>query len=241
MKNLSAFGLLAVLALFVSLSSFKASVNAGAEEETRSLPAFTKIGLGYPADVILRKGNNQSVKLEGDAEQLALLITEVKDGQLVIKRKDQDRMFNYDSNQKRVTIYITIPKIEALAVSGSGKILGKDAFKAPSLDLAVSGSGSIKLEASAEKMTSRISGSGQIELEGEGKHSTVSVSGSGSLKGFGFKTNDVKVSISGSGSCEINATTTLKSSISGSGRVFYDGQPSVDSRVSGSGKVQKRA
>ncbi|WP_048922109.1 head GIN domain-containing protein [Rufibacter radiotolerans] len=240
MKNLSAFLFLAVLALVVSLSSFKGAPSI-MQEETRSLPAFTKIGLGYPAEVILRRGNTQSVKLDGDAEQLAQLITEVKDGQLVIKRKDQDRMFNFDTDQKRVTIYITVPQVEALSVSGSGKILGKDSFKATNLELAVSGSGSIKLQASVDKMSSRISGSGNIELEGEGKQSTVAVSGSGSLKGFGFKTNDAKISISGSGSCEINASSTLKSSISGSGRVFYEGQPNVDSRVSGSGKVQKRA
>jgi len=240
MKKFNAFVLLGALALLTSLSAFKGNA-AKAADETRQVAAFTKIGLAYPAHVVLRQGNTQSLKVEGSAEQLADLITEVKDGRLTIRRKEKEGWFGNQNNEKRVNIYITVPRVEALAVSGSGKIEGKDAFKADALDLAVSGSGSIQLEARVEKVTSRISGSGTIELHGQGQQSTVSVSGSGSLKSFGFKTNSAKVSISGSGSCEVNATSTLVSSISGSGRVFYEGKPTVDSRVSGSGTVKKRA
>ncbi|GGK73166.1 head GIN domain-containing protein [Rufibacter glacialis] len=240
MKRFSLFCLLAVLALVGSLSSFKSTRSSLVEDETRSVAPFKKIGLAYPANVILRQGNTQSLRVEGDAEQLAQLVTEVQNGQLTIKRKDRQEWKNESSNKKRVTIYITVPQVEALSVSGSGSIKGEGTFKSATLDLAVSGSGAIQLQAHADKVSSRISGSGNIELKGEGKESTISVSGSGSMKGFEFKTNDAKVSISGSGSCEIHATTSLKSSISGSGRVWYEGSPTIDTRVSGSGTVKKR-
>ncbi|WP_210462608.1 head GIN domain-containing protein [Rufibacter roseolus] len=241
MKKTNLFPLLAVLALIASLSSFRVASRSVFDEQTRNVPAFHAIGLAYPANVILRQGSTQSLKVEGDKDQLADLVTEVKDGRLSIKRKDEDRNWNWSSNNNdRVTIYITVPMVDHLAVSGSGKIKGEGTFKAKSMDLAVSGSGGIQLNANVEDLSSRISGSGSIELRGEGQQSTISVSGSGSLKGFEFKTSDAKISISGSGTCEINATSTLKSSISGSGRVSYEGSPSVDSRVSGSGTVKKR-
>ncbi|ALI98992.1 head GIN domain-containing protein [Rufibacter tibetensis] len=241
MKKTTFFSLLAVLALFASLSSFKVSVRMVADEQTRNVGPFQKIGLAYPANVILRQGSTHSVKVEGDAEQLIQLVTEVQNGKLNIRRKDHDNNNNWSSGKKRVTIYITVPQIEALSVSGSGKIKGEGTFKSASMDLAVSGSGNIQLNANVDNLSSRISGSGSIELQGTGKQSTISVSGSGSMKGYAFKTNDAKVSISGSGSCEINATTSLRSSISGSGKVSYEGSPSVDSRVSGSGSVKKRS
>ncbi|MBC3539508.1 head GIN domain-containing protein [Rufibacter sediminis] len=240
MKRTNFFPLLAVLALLVSLSSFRGANRSVLDEQTRALAAFQKISLAYPADVILRQGSSQSVKVEGDAEQLAQLVTEVENGRLIIKRIDQERDFNWSSNKDRVTIYITVPRVEALSVSGSGKIRGEGTFKGSSLDLAVSGSGNIQLAANVENVSSRISGSGSIELKGEGQQSTISVSGSGSMKGYQFKTSQANVSISGSGSCEVNATSSLKSSISGSGRVMYEGSPNVDSRVSGSGSVKKR-
>ncbi|WP_181304819.1 head GIN domain-containing protein [Rufibacter sp. XAAS-G3-1] len=241
MKKLNIFSLLTVLALFASLSSFRAATNTAiVEEETRTVAPFKKIGLAYPANVILRKGDTQSVKVEGDAEQLDQLITEVEDGKLTIKRKNRQYSNDGSSNNKRVNIYITVPQVEGLSVSGSGKIRSEDTFKSNSLDLAVSGSGNIQLTANAENVTSRISGSGSIELKGQGKQTTVAVSGSGAMRGYDFTTSDAQVSISGSGSCEITATNRLKSSISGSGRVLYAGSPSVDSRVSGSGSVKKR-
>ncbi|WP_192822559.1 head GIN domain-containing protein [Rufibacter sp. LB8] len=237
MKNRSIFSLLSLVVLAISLSSFVSAKRVA--EETRRVDSFTKIGLGYPATLILRQGGTQSLRLQGDSDLLAELVTEVKDGQLRIRTKEGNWNMSWN-NRERVTIYITVPKIEALAVSGSGKITSEDTFKGESLDLAVSGSGKIEVSAKVEKVSSRISGSGSIELTGEGKESTVSVSGSGSLRGYSFATDNTKVSISGSGNCEVNAKSTLKTSISGSGRVSYDGSPSVNSRVSGSGGVKRR-
>jgi hypothetical protein len=240
MKKPVLFPLLAVFALFFSLFSFTIPYRAVDEEQTRNVAPFSKIGLSYPADVVLRQGSTQSVKVEGDAEQLAQLVTEVENGRLSIRRKNRDNEYNWSAKKNRAVVYITVPQVTQLSVSGSGKIKGEGTFKSTSLDLAVSGSGNIQLDANVENVSSRISGSGSIELKGQGKQSTVAVSGSGSMKGYDFKTSDAQVSISGSGSCEITATNRLKSSISGSGRVLYAGSPSVDSRVSGSGSVKKR-
>lgn len=236
MKKSNLLSVFAFLALVVSLSSFRNVSQLN--EETRTVDAFTKIGLAYPANVLLRQGSTQNVRIEGKPEQLADIITEVKDGRLNIRRKEHS--INWQSNSERLTIYITVPQIEALAVSGSGKITGEDTFKVDELDLAVAGSGSIKLAAKVNEVTSRIAGSGSIELQGEGKDSRISISGSGSLRGFAFETERANVSISGSGSCQIKANSSLKTNISGSGNVTYDGRASVDSRVSGSGTVKRR-
>ncbi|AMM50907.1 hypothetical protein TH61_06480 [Rufibacter sp. DG15C] len=240
MKRHSLLTALLLVALATTLASFDFSSTV-LEQEDRNVGAFTKISLGYPANVELRRGNSHSVKVEGDKDQLNMLITEVKDGKLYIKRKDTGSWISWGSDDKRVDIYITTPTLEAVSVSGSGKLVSTDTFKGASMDLAVSGSGSIKLQADVENLTSRISGSGSIYLKGESNSASTSISGSGSLKGFDFETKEATVKISGSGSCEIKAKDSLKSTISGSGRVSYEGSPSVDSRVSGSGSVKRRS
>ncbi|QHL88169.1 hypothetical protein GU926_12285 [Nibribacter ruber] len=241
MKRHSLLTALLLLIVASALASFTFSATALLDQEDRSIGAFTMIGLAFPAHVEVRKGSTHSVKVEGDAKDLKELITEVKDGKLLIKRKDSDNWISWGSNDsKPVRVYVTTPTLEAVSVSGSGKLVAQDTFKGASMSLAVSGSGSITMSTDVDKLTSKISGSGTIHLKGEGKSTSASISGSGSLKGYDFETETASVSISGSGSCEINAKATLKSIISGSGRVYYSGSPSVDSRVSGSGSVKRR-
>lgn len=241
MKRHSLLTALLLVALATTLASFKFSTVLR-EQEDRNVGAFTKISLGYPAHVELRKGNSHSVRVEGDKDQLDMLITEVKDGRLYIRRKDTGSWISWGSDdKKRVNIYITTPAVEAVSVSGSGKLVSKDTFKGERMDLAVSGSGSITLQADVDNLSSKISGSGNIYLKGESNHAMASISGSGSLKGYEFETKEATVKISGSGSCEIKAKDSLKSTISGSGRVSYEGSPRIDSRVSGSGSVKRRS
>lgn len=68
----------------------------------------------------------------------------------------------------------------------------------------------------------------------------VSVSGSGDLMGEGkFKTNDLSLNVSGSGSLQLEAETgNLNADVSGSGNLKFTGScRDFESKVSGSGKV----
>jgi hypothetical protein len=76
-------------------------------------------------------------------------------------------------------------------------------------------------------------------LAGSADEMGISISGSGGVYAKGLKVKECSIKISGSGSCEIDATGELDASISGSGRVTYYGDPQIDARVSGSGKVRK--
>ncbi|RNI32311.1 hypothetical protein EFA69_03020 [Rufibacter immobilis] len=87
MKKLSILPLLAVLALFATLSSFKAGAPQTEDEETRNVAPFRKIGLAYPANVILRQGNTQSLRIEGNKEQMSQLDLKVESGRLIINKK----------------------------------------------------------------------------------------------------------------------------------------------------------
>jgi Putative auto-transporter adhesin, head GIN domain len=55
-----------------------------------------------------------------------------------------------------------------------------------------------------------------------------------------LKSDDVSVSIAGSGDAAVNAQKTLSVSIAGSGDVVYTGDAMVKSSVAGSGSVKRR-
>lgn len=210
-------------------------------KETRNVSGFTKVGFGVAGNLYINIGSEFKVVLEGEKKYIDEVITEVSGGKLVIKNENW-HMNNWGRNEK-VDVYITMPELSGLGVSGSGKAEVKDALKAGDLNLTVSGSGKIYInDITVTNLDCSISGSGDIYLNGGGSCSkaNISISGSGNYSGEPVKIGSADIHISGSGNCSCNVTELLKAGVSGSGNVTYSGNPKVDAHVSGSGKIRSR-
>jgi hypothetical protein len=221
------------------LSGF--ALGQSADKETRDVKNFTKVSFGVAGNLYINIGSEFKVVLEGEKRILDNVITEVSGGKLVIKNENW-RMNNWRMNEK-ITVYITVPELNGLGVSGSGKAEIKDAIKTGDLNLSVSGSGKLYAsEVAVSNLDCSISGSGDISLGSGGSSAKagISISGSGNYFGESFKIGSAEIHISGSGNCECNVTESLRASISGSGNVTYGGNPKLDAHVSGSGKVRSR-
>lgn len=223
--------------LFVSVFVIS---TVSAKEVVREVSAFSKVSLRISAKVYLTQGEKQSVRVIAEPETLEELVTEVKDRSLVIRYPNNTFFRNW--NPGKVEIYITVPEVEGLSVSGSGDIFS-ESIKSRIIDFAVSGSGNIEIEKlSAEKVDAGISGSGNIRLGGDrvANELRARISGSGNVDASGFEAQNVEVQTSGSGNCHVTTNGSLNVRVSGSGSVYYSGNPSIDSSISGSGKVRKR-
>ena len=110
--------------------------------QKREVPAFTEISLRIGANVHLKQGEPQSVEVKCSATTMAKLITEVSDRKLVIKYPT-DAWFS-KWNPGPVDIYVTMPQIDALLISGSGSIFSDGRIESRILDATISGSGDIK-------------------------------------------------------------------------------------------------
>lgn len=211
-----------------------------AENEERDVPSFSEIALRIPAKLYLEQGEKQSVEIVAKSSTLSDIITEVKGRKLSIKFPAKNYLLkNFEPG--KIEIYITVPEIDGLSLSGSGDIVAEE-INTRILDLAVSGSGDILIEElEAERVKVAISGSGDIIIEegGEADDFSAAITGSGNVKARGFQVKDVVVRVAGSGNCTVTANNSIKARIAGSGNVFYDGNPSIDSSVAGSGQVKK--
>jgi len=188
----------------------------------------------------LKQGNTQSVEVKGKETTLGKLITEVSDRKLVI-RYPNDAWFS-KWNPGTVDVYVTMPQIDALVISGSGSIVSEGKIEARILDVTISGSGDIKLvDVKAEKVSATLSGSGNIHLFGTPNAAELkaTISGSGNVKAIEFPVDNIEVKIVGSGNCWVNAVKNLKVKLAGSGNVVYRGNPSVESSIAGSGTVKE--
>jgi hypothetical protein len=230
-----------VLAAVVMLAFVSTTAVFAQSRETRNVSTFTKISFRVPGKLYLRQGNVQKVEIEGDKDVIREVDTEVDGSKLIIGKEGKWFDWNWDDDDK-VTVYITVKDIEAISVSGSGDLIGETKIVSNNLDLNVSGSGSLKLDADVSGgLEADVSGSGDIDVKGKCRDFNSNVSGSGKVQ-MNVAINDLAdFGVSGSGKIYASGSASrVKTTISGSGKVLAaDLQAnSCEVRISGSGDVE---
>jgi len=232
--------LLAVQLSIFSLSSITGgAISIGSENseiisQKYGLDDFSKIHITHRGDVILTQGNDYDIVIEAQEKVIDDLRVRV-DGETLLISKQKNILFD----NSPITIFITMPDIEEIRVSGSADVIGKNEFDGRNLAVIISGSGSADLEVDVDFLTSRISGSGNIVYSGFAEEHSIIVSGSGDLKALDLITELSDVVVSGSGDVTVFSKDELSIVVSGSGEVTYRGATPTTQRVSGSGSIQK--
>jgi len=234
--------LLAVVAVIPFLlvsceDGFFGSISGEGEivQETLYVDDFDGFVSTISADVYISQGDELEVVVEAQQNIIDNINTDwVRNGIWTIK------YYHWVKRAKPVKIYITLPDLTKIGLSGSGEIFGETTFTdVGQLDLNISGSGKIDLDTEAEETYIRISGSGDVYLTGYTNLLDCAISGSGGIHAYGFIVQRADIGISGSGDARVNVEESLDVRISGSGSVFYRGNPVVDSHISGSGTVRR--
>jgi len=227
---------------FIASFMLLAAHNSHAQSEIRNVPVFSEISLRVSGTLHLKQGDTQKVEIEASQSTLDELITEVSGRTLVIRFRTSN-LFSRNFRPGKVDIYVTVPEVNALGISGSGDIIAQTPISSRIIDLTVSGSGNINIaDLNSDKVKANISGSGDIVLGG-GKIAQEfegTISGSGNIKAAGYEAKRVDIKIMGSGNCSIHTNGDLYARIAGSGNVYYGGNPNLDTSIAGSGKVTNR-
>jgi hypothetical protein len=204
-------------------------------KETRNLPAFNELKLTMSADVFLSQGDHQSVEVEADKASMEYIETETHGNALVVKNRE-----GHWHNLGRIRIYITMPDITAIELSGSGTVESQTPIKSSELQIMLSGSGNVKISSLlAPVLKVNITGSGDIFLTGENDQAEMdaTITGSGSIKADEMRVANATVHITGSGSARVNVLKELETDITGSGSVLYRGNPIINAHSTGSGRT----
>lgn len=182
--------------------------------ESRSVENFNGAHVMGSGQVYITQGSTQSVKVEADNNIIEHVKTEVRGGTLHIGMEDGSYS-NYT-----LKVYLTMPDVRRLEVSGSGDISALSALN-------------------VKELSSIIRGSGNISIKGKADEHKVEIYGSGDVEAADFEAEQASIKIAGSGDCKIYAVKNLSVKISGSGDVRYKGNPLVSQTIRGSGDVKK--
>ena len=208
------------------------------DNQDRHLSGFNAVSVEGSFDVYITQGSTESVIVDAPADVLEHIVTEVRNGSLIIKDKHKNGWGDWNVGHKKVVVHVTVTDINAIGISGSGNVYFRDGIKAEKLDIEVSGSGDAAGKIEVKKLDCSVSGSGNIKISGHASDSNVSVSGSGNYSAKELPTVNTNVEVSGSGNASVSASSSIAAAVSGSGDVSYTGGAQhVTKSKSGSGDI----
>ncbi len=207
------------------------SGNGPVVEEVLNISEFTGLKLKIAADVFITQGDAVEVVAKGEQN--------VIDGlDLSVRNDIWDVEFDNCMKNYELKIFVTMPDVDFLSITGSGDIIGETFIDSDDITLRITGSGDMCLGLTTDNIDAKITGSGDMDLEGATQQLDFRITGSGDLGAFDLIAERADIEITGSGDANVNVVDFLKIKITGSGDVLYKGSPELDINISGSGKVR---
>lgn len=234
MKNSFIVFIIILLGVFglTSCNTYYIEGSGVIQSEFRRTAYFNRLELYFPAEVIIRQGPAKDIEIVAESNIIGLVISRVSGNTLVLDDNGRLRGSN------NVKIYIQVPDINAIYVSGSGKVISDNKIYSKNMSLRLSGNGIIDVALDVtNNLEANLNGSGLIFMEGDTYNGIYDMSGSGKIQSFDMHADNTDVAITGSGICETTALSNLDVSISGSGYVYFRGNPRISKYISGSGKI----
>lgn len=116
------------------------------------------------------------------------------------------------------SVQVELPQVTAVTVEGSGEVDFHD-VDAEDFDIAISGSGNVRLKGTVESLYATVSGSGDVSTAD-------------------LVARKARLQVTGSGAIEVSVLDSVDAGVTGSGDIRVHGKPSKRSvRVTGSGDI----
>ncbi|WP_033074022.1 head GIN domain-containing protein [Sphingopyxis sp. MWB1] len=201
---------------------------------------FESVTVTGPDDVTIRRGERFAVEASGPESELARLEIEADGKELKIGRKRQGFQVGRIVH-KAVKISITMPRLSAVRLTGSGDIEA-DALEEDAVSATLTGSGNLKIgNLAGRRGEISIAGSGNVEVDGgtidKGEYN---IAGSGNIDAEKLVAKNLDITLAGSGDIEAGATGEADVRVMGSGDVTLTGGAKCSTRTMGSGDVTCR-
>jgi hypothetical protein len=186
------------------------------KEDRRKIGGFDKVEVGGALEVQIDVGGAGSeIVVSGDDNLVPLVQSEVKDGRLRLRSRENLRP------QSGLTINVRVPSLREIEAAGAVRITARG----------LSGD-NVKVE---------IAGASQVQLEGTVKKLDAELAGASRLTATSLQADSVAVEAAGASSAAVTARREVSGEAAGASHVQVHGSPaSVNVETSGASSVSRK-
>jgi len=202
--------------------------------EEREVSGFNAIALSAGMNLYLEQGDKEYCKIEAEDNVITQIITEVKNGKLIIRYKN---MLGGITNIKPVNFHITFKNLNEISAS-SGSRVESSLINTDSLKVNISSGATGTFEVNARTLDVGLSSGSQMEISGETGDQKVNLSSGVTYDAEDLKSKNAEISVSSGAQAKIAVSDNLNVNISSGGSVYYSGKPQVTSNISSGGLLK---
>ncbi len=235
-STLKGIGIAIVIFLLFSFT-FLNRINGSGNlvKEERSVSTFNSIEAGGAFEIIIVKGDKQSLIIETDDNIIEKVISNVNNGELELSTKGNI------NNPTKMMVYITMAELKDIDLSGAASLTSESRFENDDMDFELSGASSSELRIKCNKLDVDISGAANINLSGYVAKLELECSGASNFKAYDLEADEANIDCSGASSVKVSVTKSLIGEASGASSITYKGNPSnVDVRTSGASDIDRK-
>lgn len=238
MGAVAAGGAAVMLAAFEDDDHHVAPATSGPDEMTYEVAGFDEIQALGPQDIVITYGEEFAVRSEGEPLALSLFKPRVENGRLIIAPEDNFEWMSSAGDLRGATFHVTMPKLEAVALAGSGDIT-IDRVEGPRFSATITGSGELSVASlEVDEADLSITGRGDMVVAGTVADARVSIGGAGTVKASGLHSTNAAITIGGVGDVELTVEEEARISIGGRGDVDISGPGRCSVTRFGGGTVE---
>ncbi len=228
-------GLLVVACSDVLTGSDRVRGSGAVTVEARSIADFERVVLDGEGAVLFGAGPDGVVEVETDDNLLIHIRTDVSGDTLTIST---EAGIDIDPTSG-VTYRLGCPAITAVVLSGAGTIDLADCATRDRLQIDLPGAGTITApDLDVSTLRASLPGAGTIVAGGRTGRLDAVLAGAGDFDGGALRADAASVESTGVVVATLWATDQLYVSVTGSGAVRYYGEPQVSSSVTGIGTIE---
>ena len=211
-----------------------------AKEETRSVEAFHALEAGnaLQVTVAVTPGATASIKISGDDNLVPLIESEVRDGTLILRVKDNSNI----STKLPLLAEVVTGEFDRVEASGAASVKVSGGSKVDRFTAEASGAVHVsvaRLETS--NAVASAEGASHVALSGAAQSLKASASGASQIKAEELSVDDAEVSINGASGVGLRASKSVSGDVSGASRLEIHGRPARNTvSTSGASSVNEK-
>jgi len=210
--------------------------NGNVVNDTRNVSDFNSIKVSTGITVFYNQENNSEVVVETDSNLQEYLITEVKNGVLIIRSKKNTSI---RKSSKR-NVYVSGPDLELVSASSGSHFEASNTVRGRDIDINVSSGASVDMEVDYARLECATSSGSSADLEGSVDYADLSSSSGSSIDARRMTAKNCDASASSGAGIDISVSQNLEASASSGGGIDYWGNPSTDISRSSGGSVSRK-